>query len=91
MNMDYVQTLKVGDKVRRLLAGTVPMELTVIKVDDDFIYCGTPDVPSTMSDPEAAWKFNRTFGYEVDEELGWGVPQDGSILTGSYLVQEDAP
>lgn len=68
-----MKAIKVGDKVRRLLGGVVPMELTVTEVDEKFIHCGD-------------WKFSREGGYEVDEELGWGVPDaDGKIRTGSYL------
>ena len=68
--------VKPGDTVRRLLAGTVPMSLQVSKVDEQFIYCGD-------------WKFDRKHGYEVDEDLGWGIPrQNGEpMTTGSYLLK----
>jgi hypothetical protein len=61
--------VKVGDIVTRLLAGAVQMKLRVSKVDEDLIYCGD-------------WKFYRTTGGEVDEDLGW----DGITYTGSYLI-----
>jgi hypothetical protein len=66
---------KVGDRVTRMLAGQIPMELEIVALDDDFIYCG------------GGWKFDRARGYEVDEELGWGKQPDGSIRTGSFLVR----
>jgi hypothetical protein len=69
--------VKAGDTVLRLLAGTIPMELSVSEVDADFIYCGAPG---------EGWKFDRETGAEVDEELGWG-PQFGA--TGSYLEARD--
>lgn len=65
---------KVGDKVTRMLAGKIPMELEVTEIDDYFIHCGP-------------WKFDKTWGYEVDEALGWGIGDD--IITGSYIVLPD--
>lgn len=62
---------KVGDTVIRLLAGQIPMELTVTKVDDELIHCG-------------AWTFDAEMGIEVDEDLGWG-PKYG--FTGSYISE----
>jgi hypothetical protein len=70
--------VKVGDKVTRMLVGTLPMELVVTEVTDDRIKCGD-------------WEFDRTYGYEIDEELGWGVRgAQGFIETGSFIVQPDA-
>lgn len=63
----------VGDTVTRLLAGSIPMSLVVTDIDERFIHCGGP----------GGWKFDRSTGIEVDEELGWG-PQFG--ISGSYLV-----
>lgn len=78
--------IKAGDRVTRLLSGTVPHELTVTAIDDRFIYCGAE---FTDGEEFAGWKFDKTFGYEVDEDLGWGVPDiDKRIVTGSYLVLE---
>jgi hypothetical protein len=65
--------VKVGERVTRMLAGRVPMEMMVSSVDEELIYCG-------------AWTFNRDFGYEVDLDLGWGVEVNGEIMTGSFLV-----
>lgn len=66
--------VKAGDKVTRLLAGSLPMELQVTSVDDTYIYCGPPG---------GGWKFLRLTGMEVDEELGW----DGITHTGSYISE----
>jgi len=60
--------MKVGDMVIRMLAGSLPKELKVIKIDDNFIHCG------------GGWKFDKVTGAEVDEELGWGPKGTGSYL-----------
>jgi hypothetical protein len=73
--------IEVGDRVTRLLAGTVPMKLIVGKVDDTLIYTATPDGVVNIDE---GWKFRRDNGAEVDEELGW----DGIKTTGSYLILE---
>lgn len=62
--------VKVGDKVTRLMAGTIEMELTVTAVDEQLIHC-------------ASWTFDRASGAEVDEDLRWG-PSHG--VTGSYIT-----
>lgn len=72
---DSFRAIGVGDTVTRLLAGSVPMTLVVTGVDERFIHCGGP----------GGWKFDRSTGIEVDEELGWG-PQFG--ISGSYLVPQ---
>jgi len=64
--------IKVGDKVTRMLAGTIPMVLEVNGIDDNLIYCG-----------EHGWTFDRDTGQEIDEELGW-TKESG--MTGSYLL-----
>lgn len=70
--------IKPGDNVLRMIGGEVPMKLVVSRVDDTFIYCGTPD-------GQNYWKFFRKNGAEVDEALGW----DGVTITGSVLVRTD--
>lgn len=60
--------MKVGDKVTRMLAGRIPMTLIVTAIDDEFIHVG------------GGWKFDKTTGAEVDEELGWGNKGTGSYL-----------
>ena len=76
------QHLKVGDKVTRMLAGTVPMELLVVEVLDDKVKCDTPE--HFIKDGQY-WEFDRDTGTEIDEDLGWG-PAHG--VTGSYLVDK---
>lgn len=66
--------MKIGDKVIRMLAGTVPMNLTVTGITDATIFCGD-------------WEFDRVTGAEIDEFLGWGPPP---LQTGSYLLLSTA-
>lgn len=60
--------LVAGDKVRRMLGGTVPMDLIVTEVTDGLIICGW-------------WTFSRSNGAEIDEDLGWDEKQSGSVIT----------
>jgi hypothetical protein len=71
--------VQAGDVVTRILGG-VPVDLKVTGVDERFIYCGPPGV---------GWKFDRETGFEVDEEIGWGVPPAGVV--GSYLGKAQRP
>jgi hypothetical protein len=73
--------VKVGDVVTRRLAADGPtMQLKVTGVNDDYIFCGRVG---------EGWKFDRDYGYEVDEDLGWGMPlAGGRMITGSYLLTE---
>ena len=64
---------KVGNKVTRMLAGTIPMILVVTEVTDDKIVCGW-------------WEFDKVTGAEIDEDLDWGPPPK---LTGSFLKMGD--
>jgi uncharacterized membrane protein YgcG len=75
--------LKVGDTVTRMLAGTVAMEMKVIKLDEKLIYCGAtrPGAPPVTADD--CWTFDRETGVEEDDLLKWGVKYGA---TGSYLV-----
>ena len=68
-----LQEIKVGDYVRRMLAGVIPMDLKVTETDDKIIYCGK----------ESGWWFDRATGMEIDDDLGWG-PKYG--ITGSYII-----
>lgn len=65
--------IKAGDKVTRVLAGSISMELTVKSVSETVIDCG--------------WTFDRKTGAEIDEDLGWGAPpkMTGSYLVLSHL------
>lgn len=65
--------VRPGDTVIRLV-GDVPVPLRVTAVDERFIYCGPPT---------SGWKFDKSTGVEVDEELGWG-PDLG--VSGSWLL-----
>jgi predicted nucleotidyltransferase len=60
-------SIKIGDKVTRMLAGAIPMQLTVTNISEDFIYCGE-------------WKFDRETGAEIDEVLGWTKTNSGSYI-----------
>lgn len=68
--------IKPGDTVKRMLAGTIPMTMTVTKVENDMIYATVNGVPD-------AWTFDVKTGVEIDEGLQWG-PKYGA--TGSFLV-----
>lgn len=63
--MPYLDELKVGDVITRMLGG-IPMGLKVTAIDD-FIHCGP-------------WKFSKRNGAEIDEELGWGEKMTGSFI-----------
>lgn len=79
--MRPLSELKVGDRVRRLLAETVPMDLWVVKIDERLIHCArTKD----ETDPDWIWTFDARYAFEVDEDLGWGMGP--TPITGSRLV-----
>lgn len=61
--------LIVGDKVYRLLAGTIPMEMTVTAVNMGYIKCGL-------------YTFDRATGVEEYAPFKWGVNfgTSGSVL-----------
>lgn len=59
--------IKVGDKVTRMLAGIIPMDLIVSEVTEKTIICGS-------------WTFNKKTGAEIDEDCGWNDQGTGSIL-----------
>lgn len=78
--MRNLADLKVGDRVRRLLAETVPMDLWVVKIDEKLIHCArTPG----ETNPGWIWTFDTTYYVEEDEDLGWGVKYQ---ITGSRLI-----
>jgi len=64
----YIQP---GDTVRRMLAGTIPMDLVVDAVDERLIHC------------RGGWMFDRETGVEEDPEIGWGLAFG---VSGSFLV-----
>lgn len=63
--------VEVGDRVTRLLGGSIPMLLEVEKVDMHHIYT------------KGGWVFMRHNGAEIDPDIGW----DANTKTGSYLVE----
>lgn len=60
--------VKPGDKLTRVISGSVKMTVTVQAIDELFVYC------------RGEWKFSRLTGGEVDEDLGWTATQTGSWL-----------
>jgi hypothetical protein len=86
VDREALANVQPGQTVRRMLAGTIPVDLKVAAVDDEFIYCGPVPVPGAPPNEYPGWKFDRTYGYEIDEDLVWGVKGPDGILTGSYLV-----
>lgn len=69
MNKEF-WSVKQGDVLIRMLAGTVPLKVKVVKVDENLIHVA------------GGWTFSRATGAEEDPELGWG---DKFGQTGSYL------
>jgi hypothetical protein len=65
--------IEEGDKVVRMIAGTIPHPLTVTKVTAQVIECGP-------------WMFDRATGAEIDEDLDWGPPPR---RTGSFIKEQE--
>lgn len=81
--------LKPGDKVTRMLAGTVPMMVVVGLIEDGLIYCGSND-GYVKPDKVEGWSFRIENGAEVDTDLGWdGIKTTGSFLKHSEEQQEN--
>ncbi len=70
--------VKVGDKILRMLAGTIPQELTVTDVTDSLLICGG------TYEEKIGWWFDKKTGVEVDEELGWGPHP---LWSGSFIKE----
>ena len=72
---------KKGDTVHRLLAGVVPMDLTVDHISERLIHT------------KGGWTFDRATGIEEDPELGFGVAfgATGSWLTGYTPADQENP
>lgn len=51
-----MSTLKKGDVVTRMLAGTIPMQLRITDITDNKIVCG-------------AWVFDKETGHEIDDDI----------------------
>jgi hypothetical protein len=71
--------LKPGDRVTRMLAGTLPMEMQVTQNEDGVITCAAVEGDVLI---HAGWTFNADNGGEIDADLGWDPPRTptGSIL-----------
>lgn len=68
INHSYLNEIKVGDTVTRLLCGCIPMQLKVSKITEDKIICGF-------------WEFSKKTGCEIDDYLEWdGETRTGSWL-----------
>jgi hypothetical protein len=81
--------LKTGSSVTRLLAGTIPMPMRVLRVDTRLIYCTPREMTLKAAvRRELIWTFDRVTGAEIDDGLGWG-PAYG--ITGSFLVPNNDP
>jgi len=66
--------IEPGTKLTRYISSErIPMEMTVEKVEDGIIYC------------KGGWTFDAVCGFEIDEDLNWGVQPDGKIVTGSIV------
>jgi hypothetical protein len=76
--------VKRGDRVRRMLADSIPMDLYVLKVDERLIYTSVSDAIDPDRNSGSVWTFDRATGIEEDEDLGWGIMQG---ISGSRLVQ----
>lgn len=64
---EYLSNINIGDRVKRMLGGVVPMDLKVSNVTDSTIECGP-------------WTFSRNNGAEIDPDLGWNETCSGSHL-----------
>lgn len=62
--------VEVGDSLVRMLGGKIPILVTVERIGRALIYC------------VGGWRFSRTNGAEIDEDLGWNEWR----ITGSYLL-----
>lgn len=78
--------LKVGDPFIRLLAGSIPMEMIVTKIENESLFARAKNLSyeSSSCNDEADWQFDRKTGVEIDEDLHWG-PKYG--VTGSFIKE----
>lgn len=56
--------VKPGDKLIRMLAGTIPMTMMVTKVEGGVLTCAPEDVPDLD-----AYEFDQVTGYEIDDRF----------------------
>lgn len=70
------ENLKVGDKVTRMLAGTIPMQMFVSGLENRRIQCKPVEFPEFPD----YYEFDPITGAEIDDDLGWGRLQTGSFI-----------
>jgi hypothetical protein len=75
--MSNLRDIQPGDEVVRWLCGTIPQDLKVTEVTEDKIICGP-------------WEFDRTFGAEIDDDIGSGPPPKYQF-TASLLKKKGEP
>lgn len=61
------RSVKVGDNVIRIIAGSIEMPLKVTDITETKILCGE-------------WEFSRETGGEIDKYLEWDGINTGSVL-----------
>lgn len=67
LNAGRLHNVQPGDVVDRMLCGMLPMKLKVSEVNSKEIVCG-------------CYRFDRTTGAELDEEMGWTATETGSYI-----------
>lgn len=84
METAWLDSLKVGDKVVRMLGdGSTFMVMRIVGEQDSLWVCDNADDPLAEKVPGAElWTFDKRTGIEVDAFLGWGVE---SGVTGTFL------
>lgn len=60
IDTQFLSSLKVGDEVTRMLAGTTAMPLKVTSISENKIVCGL-------------WEFDRNTGLEIDDDFHFTV------------------
>ena len=73
--------IEIGDKLTRMLGGTLPMEVIVGSITEDTFRVGSADGKITHDE---GWIFCSRTGYEIDHRLKWG-PQYGT--SGSFIKE----
>jgi hypothetical protein len=81
---DWLKELHTGDRVTRLLAGVIPMEMEIVEIKDGLLICAAVQEDGSLFMGE--WSFCQQTGGEVDPDLGWFPPL---TPTGSVLVKQE--
>lgn len=77
--------VKVGDVLIRELGGALKHPVKVCKVEEETITCSSTegDQNPFVVTCEEGWRFLKSTGAEIDEDLGWdGITHTGSIIYG---------